>query len=66
MSDNELRAGTVTNGEELLAALRVIDGFFRDNEDFTEGGQFPIPEFILDARTAMRNADCDGEDRRRP
>lgn len=46
----------VTNGAELLAAMRGVDAFFRDNDDFTEGGEFPVPEFIVAAREAMDNA----------
>jgi predicted RNase H-like nuclease len=46
----------VTNGAELLAAMRGVDAFFRDNDDFTGGGEFPVPEFIVAAREAMNNA----------
>lgn len=48
-----------TNLTALLAALRDVDAFFRANDDFTEGGQFPIPAFIVQMREAM-NATEDG------
>jgi len=42
--------------DELLAVMREVDRFFRQNDDFTDGGEFPAPEFIVAAREAINSA----------
>ena len=44
------------NFDDMLAALQVADQFFQENDDFTEGGEFPIPEFIQNIRNAISRA----------
>ena len=42
---------------KLLASLKECSQFFRDNDDFTEGGEFPIPDFIQNVRKVLGGLD---------
>ena len=39
--------------QTLIDAAKVADEFFQQNDDFTEMGEFPVPEFIQDLRTSI-------------
>ena len=41
---------------DLLEACEVANQFFKENDDFTDCGEFPIPRFILDMRIAIAKA----------
>jgi len=39
--------------EKLVKAAKEADKFFQANDDFTEMGEFPVPEFIQDLRNSI-------------
>jgi len=39
---------------KLVKAANEADKFFQDNDDFTENGEFPIPEFIQNLRESAK------------
>ena len=39
--------------QTLIDAAKVADEFFQQNDDFTEMGEFPVPEFIQDLRNSI-------------
>ena len=39
--------------QTLIDAAKVADEFFQQNDDFTEAGEFPVPEFIQDLRNSI-------------
>ena len=39
--------------QTLIDAAKVADEFFQQNDDFTEMGEFPVPEFIQDLRKSI-------------
>ena len=39
--------------QKLVDAAKEADKFFQQNDDFTENGEFPIPEFIQDLRDSI-------------
>ena len=55
-ANSEANARLIASAPALLAALQVCDEFFKDNDDFSEGGEFPTPEFIQDIRNAIAKA----------
>ena len=56
---NEIReanARLIAAAPDLLEACEVANLFFEENDDFTDLGEFPIPDFILDMRNAIKKA----------
>lgn len=39
--------------QKLVKAAQEADEFFRQNDDFTEMGEYPVPGFIQDLRNAL-------------
>ena len=56
---NEIReanARLIAAAPDLLEACEVANLFFEENDDFTDLGEYPIPDFILDMRNAIKKA----------
>mgnify|MGYP006915948033 CR=1 FL=1 len=43
------------NLQKLIDAAKEANEFFKQNDDFTENGEFPIPKFIQNLRNAIED-----------
>ena len=55
-AENEANARLIAAAPDLLEACEVANLFFEENDDFTDLGKYPIPDFILDMRNAIKKA----------
>jgi hypothetical protein len=54
--ENEANARLIASAPELLEALEEYDLFSRQNDNWSDGDEFDVPEFVLKARAAIAKA----------